>query len=553
MAQHMGKKFFSRFFGREDGGKPFSFLKKNFKHRCIYQLQIPEGIGLANHLNFRPVKIRRSFIVLETMRLSLDVAKLNNLQQMHFTVFILENNKKRPIIVCFSTHLLKVLSDSTITIAPPQQFDSISSNKIERFSLENRHHPVISLWSIDKRCANIRLLKMFNPLILYIATANDAENFLVDISSKGLCLALGKITYRTYANQLKRHKEVLLQIVFRNPDMIQEHEFIIICSISYIRPNSQKNLIEVGIQFLYNFTKEPSPVWNECKADGIPELEWLLNEYTNFYLEEIKEKLNELSQTEFSFHNKLLDTDNGMHSSILAQERVSSMNRIAASLCKNLTPTLANLTVTLQYLSTKASDQKESALFSNSIYQLQSIAIKLSNIYAITAAETTPFSSVDIAPLLERTTAIFRAIAQKNNIALTVSIPDSLPSIQGDPDQLHLVFNNLVLNAIEAMSPQGGHLWLSARHDAATQLLLVDVEDTGGGIPGEMRATIFKPYQNIQKQGAGLGLGLPVAQRIIASHGGSIGIQSTLGEGSTVTVRLPCFPDNSTVNRGQPQ
>jgi len=143
-------------------------------------------------LNFRPVKIRRSFIVLETMRLSLDVAKLNNLQQMHFTVFILENNKKRPIIVCFSTHLLKVLSDSTITIAPPQQFDSISSNKIERFSLENRHHPVISLWSIDKRCANIRLLKMFNPLILYIATANDAENFLVDISSKGLCLALGK-------------------------------------------------------------------------------------------------------------------------------------------------------------------------------------------------------------------------------------------------------------------------------------------------------------------------------------------------------------------------
>jgi len=195
-----------------------------------------------------------------------------------------------------------------------------------------------------------------------------------------------------------------------------------------------------------------------------------------------------------------------MHSSILAQERVSSMNRIAASLCKNLTPTLANLTVTLQYLSTKASDQKESALFSNSIYQLQSIAIKLSNIYAITAAETTPFSSVDIAPLLERTTAIFRAIAQKNNIALTVSIPDSLPSIQGDPDQLHLVFNNLVLNAIEAMSPQGGHLWLSARHDAATQLLLVDVEDTGGGIPGEMRATIFKPYQNIQNKAPAWGL-----------------------------------------------
>lgn len=487
------------------------------------------------------------------MRLSLDVAKLNELPRMHFTVFILENNKKRPIIVCFSTQLLKVLSDNTIAIAPPQQFDSISSNKIERFSLENRHHPVISLWSIDKRCANIRLLKMFNPLILSIATAIDAENFLVDISSKGLCLAVGKMTYSTYANQLKCHKEVLLQIVFRNPDMIQEHEFIIICSISYVRQNSQKKVIEVGIQFLFNFIKEPKPLWKECKAEGIPELEWLLNEYTNFYLSEIKEKLNELSQTEFYFHNKLLDTDNKINPSILVQERVSSMNRIAASICKNLTPTLSNLTVTLQYLSTKASDQHETQLFSNSIYQLQSIAIKLSNIYAITAAETTRFSSVDVSPLLERTIAIFSAIAKNNNIALTVSIPDSLPSIQGDPAQLLLVFNNLVLNAIEAMSPQGGHLWLSARHDAAKQLLLVDVEDTGGGIPSEMRDTIFKPYQNIQKQGAGLGLGLPVAQRIVASHGGSIDIQSTLGEGSTFTVRLPCFPDNNTANTGQPQ
>jgi signal transduction histidine kinase len=108
-------------------------------------------------------------------------------------------------------------------------------------------------------------------------------------------------------------------------------------------------------------------------------------------------------------------------------------------------------------------------------------------------------------------------------LPLRVNVPD-----------LRRAFTNLIINAIQAM-PHGGKLVLSCgiKNDRA----LVSVEDSGGGIPGELQQKIFSPYFTT-KQG-GTGLGLSGAQRIIQGAGGRIFFKSEQGKGTKFYVELP--------------
>ena len=123
--------------------------------------------------------------------------------------------------------------------------------------------------------------------------------------------------------------------------------------------------------------------------------------------------------------------------------------------------------------------------------------------------------------------------------------PDLLP-VEADAAQLSQVFNNLILNACEAM-PEGGNLVIRARNLAqgeADQPSLppgnyveVSVRDRGRGIPKEILARIFDPYFTTKKSGTGLGLA--VVHSIIKHHGGSVSVASTPGVGTVFTLLLP--------------
>ncbi len=528
-------------FVRDAGQKnPVAFLKKRLRHRCIFQLKLPQGFGLVDHLNFRPLAINRKHIVLQAMRHPFEQEKMAALGELEFIVFILESQAGKSLTVHFHSNLVEVVSDTTIKIAMPEGFDSISSNKKDRLCLEHRHQPAISLWGIDKKCANIRLLKMFNPLILYLPHAGETERMLVDISPSGLCLSLSRNTYSAYSGLFKTNKDILLQLLFRNPDMIQKHEFVLIATIRYLRPNTKTGRMEIGVQFANFFQREPKPEWVVCKKDGIPELEWLLNQYRDSYLAEIKNKLSELYQAEMFFDDNLAAVDAAKTSEYLNQERLAVMNRAAFGVCSNVVPVLSNINMTLQYLLSKNVDPLEQRLLQNAVNQMNLVSIKLENIYEFTSLESTRHELVDVAALMRSVVSKFKDFSERNRIAVDVSGDASPPQVYGDAHQLTLVFNNLVLNAMEAMKPLGGRLGVAVKWDADQHQLLVSVADTGEGVPSEVRDSIFEPYRTDRQQAAGLGLGLAVVQRIVAGHGGHIDIQSTLGEGATFTVRLPC-------------
>jgi two-component system NtrC family sensor kinase len=121
---------------------------------------------------------------------------------------------------------------------------------------------------------------------------------------------------------------------------------------------------------------------------------------------------------------------------------------------------------------------------------------------------------------------------------LEVDIPDGLPAIRGDRQQISQVFVNLYLNALDAM-PQGGTLRVRAGvAPDRPGFLRVDVEDTGIGIPESVLPYVFDPFYTT-KGAKGTGLGLSVSYGIVTGHGGDITVQSQAGAGTTFSVFLP--------------
>ncbi|MBI3272472.1 MAG: hypothetical protein HYZ53_26005 [Planctomycetes bacterium] len=110
--------------------------------------------------------------------------------------------------------------------------------------------------------------------------------------------------------------------------------------------------------------------------------------------------------------------------------------------------------------------------------------------------------------------------------------PDGLV-LEADEGQLQQAFLNLVLNAVQALS-SGGSLEVSML--ASPAWVRVEVRDNGPGIPPEHRERIFEPFFTTKE--GGTGLGLPIAQRIVSEHGGSIGLEEA-GSGTSIVVQLP--------------
>jgi signal transduction histidine kinase len=98
------------------------------------------------------------------------------------------------------------------------------------------------------------------------------------------------------------------------------------------------------------------------------------------------------------------------------------------------------------------------------------------------------------------------------------------------------VFVNLITNACHAMSA-GGQVTLVTRREG--QEVVAQVRDTGTGIDPKHLGRIFEPFFTTKEEGKGTGLGLSIVQGIVESHGGRISVDSTLGQGTTFTLRLP--------------
>ena len=122
---------------------------------------------------------------------------------------------------------------------------------------------------------------------------------------------------------------------------------------------------------------------------------------------------------------------------------------------------------------------------------------------------------------------------------------EAIPHINGDADKLRMAFENLFINACEAMEEIGGTLTLQVTR--TVDAIRIDIQDTGCGIDTEALQNVFKPLYSTKKDRGGTGLGTWIAKQIIDEHRGQIDILSKLGVGTTIYVELPISPDKATI------
>jgi len=164
---------------------------------------------------------------------------------------------------------------------------------------------------------------------------------------------------------------------------------------------------------------------------------------------------------------------------------------------------------------------------------------------ALDSSEAWRWETLDLHRLLERLVQEF----QYGHPDITVAREwgEGIPPIRGSRAQLERAFYNLLINAGRAMR-DGGTLTLRTRREGAAWVA-VDVADTGVGISPEAGDKIFRIGFSDWRNGTkGSGLGLYVVRRNVENHGGRIAVTSAVGEGTTITVRLPVQNDGVTLN-----
>ncbi len=148
---------------------------------------------------------------------------------------------------------------------------------------------------------------------------------------------------------------------------------------------------------------------------------------------------------------------------------------------------------------------------------------------------------VDLDGVLDRSFALVRHHLEMHGVRLQVDRELESTTIWGNAGQLEQALVALCVNAVESIVDAGdaeGQLTVSTREGAAGEVIL-EVSDTGVGIPAEIQTRIFEPFFSTKSEQSGVGLGLAVVYGIVRGHGGHIEVESLPGQGATFRLRLP--------------
>ncbi|MBL8733417.1 MAG: HAMP domain-containing protein [Planctomycetes bacterium] len=223
---------------------------------------------------------------------------------------------------------------------------------------------------------------------------------------------------------------------------------------------------------------------------------------------------------------------------VVRAEKLSSLGILAAGVAHELNSPLTGIltfgTLLLQDTPKGTRQHEDLQLIVNETNRCAAIIRQLLEF----SRETGPQKrSTDLTTVVKRAVSLVEHQAKFHNVKLTTELPTGLPTVSCDGNQMEQVFLNLLINAADAM-PNGGGIVVRASVTAAGRFL-VQVTDTGTGIPPEILSKIFDPFFTSKPVGKGTGLGLSVSYGIVRRHGGAITVQSTVGTGSTFTVDLP--------------
>jgi two-component system NtrC family sensor kinase len=238
------------------------------------------------------------------------------------------------------------------------------------------------------------------------------------------------------------------------------------------------------------------------------------------------------------------------HQRMLLVEKMASLGKLAAVVAHEINNPLTGISTYARLLRRKLSNIETSAELGNGetekvLKLIDDEAVRCGNIVRnLLLFSRTPgvrFSEEDLAPLLDRCVMLVKHRAELEDVEIRLEIAEGLPRISCDASQIQQMILALVMNALEA-TPAGGYVALTARSRIDGEGIVVEVADSGRGIPTEHLDKIFEPFFSTKEEVTQVGLGLSVVYGIVNRHDGHIDVQSAPGSGTTFTITLPLKP-----------
>lgn len=222
---------------------------------------------------------------------------------------------------------------------------------------------------------------------------------------------------------------------------------------------------------------------------------------------------------------------------MMQQEKLMSIGRLSAGVAHEINNPLTTILTSAMLIQEDLDPQdpiyEELSMISMETLRCRKIVQSLLDF----ARQSTPMKKKhDLNGIIIESMYLTKKQAEFSNIKLKTILFENLPPVFVDKDQIQQTLINLILNAVEA-TESGGAIVVKSEYNPSTRMNIIQIDDTGRGIPKEHLNKIFDPFFTTRESGTGLGLA--ITHSIIEQHGGRITVDSSFGKGACFTIMLP--------------
>jgi len=262
-------------------------------------------------------------------------------------------------------------------------------------------------------------------------------------------------------------------------------------------------------------------------------------------------ELQETHRRLFALKRKLAKKDDDvrrMSSELWQTAELATIGELAASIAHELNNPLATVIVAIGslFMELPQGDPKRQSLevIAREIGRMRNL---IANLPQFGRSSQSKKSILDVREEIERTIDLILYDPRKHYIVVVREFASNVPPVRADRQQLQQLFLNLFINAKDAM-PQGGRLTVRVETSLALKQIIIEVADTGVGIPHEILPRVLEPFFTTKPEGKGAGLGLAICRRIVQEHHGTLNITSEVGTGTTVRIMLPATDNTNSAH-----
>jgi two-component system NtrC family sensor kinase len=235
----------------------------------------------------------------------------------------------------------------------------------------------------------------------------------------------------------------------------------------------------------------------------------------------------------------------------IQSKKLASLGTLVAGVAHEVGNPLNNISMTAQaYMDLYESLSREDRIgyMEKVLQETERIKVIVQDLLDFSKPKKTDFKEAEINGVIQKTLKLVHNMLHVSAIETQLDLQEGLPTVFIDENKIQEVLINLITNAIQAMSP-GGILSIATRLGEGKDYVVIEVGDTGKGIPSEFLADIFDPFFST-KGIQGAGLGLSVSYSIIKNHKGNLRVKSEVGVGTTFFIELSVQSGKEKRNEG---